>query len=492
MHRSWVYICRAFVLLVAWCGFSAVSASAQRADDRPNIIWVFCDDMGWADLRANGVADDVKTPHLDALAARGVRFTDGYITAPQCSPSRAGLMAGRYQQRFGFDNIADGPFPLDEPTIAERLAAAGYATGMIGKWHLEPNAATPAFNRRRTGDPKKNPPAEEFFRYFPEQRGFTDVYKGELTRYRRTYLLNGRDVPEAARPIQTVDHPGYRLTTQTQAALGFISRHRDRPFFLYLAYFAPHVPLEATPELLMRFPGPMAERRRHALAMNAAMDDGIGAIVKRLETLGLNDNTMVVFLSDNGAPIKIHKVDRTLAWKGGAWNGSINDPLNGEKGTLLEGGIRVPFVLAWPKRIRGGQVIESPVISLDLAATALSMAGAAPVDAFDGIDLLPSLADGEPVAERSLFWRFWRQTAIRRGAWKLIVLSTGDRYLFNLAEDRGERRNVVADRPEVASRLFTELAAWSQELVPAGLPTGPVGQQEEAFYEAYTDRSRTD
>ncbi|MEM9913569.1 MAG: sulfatase-like hydrolase/transferase [Planctomycetota bacterium] len=471
-------------LFVAWSG----SAEAERIDDRPNIIWVFCDDMGWADLGANGSVDDAKTPHLDALAARGVRFTSGTITAPQCSPSRAGLMTGRYQQRFGFGHIGLGPLPLSETTIADRLAEAGYATGMIGKWHLEPNAATPDFNRKRTGDPKRVPPSDEFLRYFPEQRGFTDVYKGEIQRYRRTYRLNGQDIPQDAGPIQTVDHPGYRLTTQTQAALGFITRHRERPFFLYLAYFAPHVPLEATPELLMRFPGPMAERRRHALAMNAAMDDGVGAIVKRLETLGLADNTMIVFLSDNGAPIKIDKFDRTLEWKGGAWDGSINDPLNGEKGTLLEGGIRVPFVLAWPKRIPAGQVADAPVSSLDLAATAVSMAGVEPAESLDGIDLIPHLADGEPMAERDLFWRFWAQSAVRRGDWKLLVLSSGERYLFNLAEDPGEKHNLASDHPDRVEELHRSLESWADEMIPAGLPSVGLNGQEDKFFEAFLGR----
>ncbi|MEM1028075.1 MAG: sulfatase-like hydrolase/transferase [Planctomycetota bacterium] len=471
-------------LFVAWSG----AAAAERIDDRPNIIWVFCDDMGWADLGANGSVDDAKTPHLDALAARGVRFTSGTITAPQCSPSRAGLMTGRYQQRFGFGHIGLGPLPLSETTIADRLAEAGYATGMIGKWHLEPNAATPDFNRKRTGDPKQVPPPDEFFRYFPEQRGFTDVYKGEIQRYRRTYRLNGQDIPQDAGPIQTVDHPGYRLTTQTQAALGFITRHHEQPFFLYLAYFAPHVPLEATPELLMRFPGPMAERRRHALAMNAAMDDGVGAIVKRLETLGLADNTMIVFLSDNGAPIKIDKFDRTLEWKGGAWDGSINDPLNGEKGTLLEGGIRVPFVVAWPNRIPAGQVVDAPVSSLDLVATAVSMAGVEPAESLDGIDLIPHLADGEPMAERDLFWRFWAQSAVRRGDWKLLVLSSGERYLFNLAEDPGEKHNLASDHPDRVEELHRSLESWADDLIPAGLPSVDLNGQEDKFFEAFLGR----
>ncbi|MEO0963500.1 MAG: sulfatase-like hydrolase/transferase [Planctomycetota bacterium] len=464
------------------------SVVAERIDDRPNIIWVFCDDMGWADLGANGSVDDAKTPNLDDLAERGVRFTSGTITAPQCSPSRAGLLTGRYQQRFGFGHIGLGPLPLSEITIAERLADAGYATGMIGKWHLEPNAATPDFNRERTGDPKRVPPPEEFLRYFPEQRGFTDVYKGEIQQYRRTYRLNGQDLPEGAGPIQTVQHPGYRLTTQTQAALAFITRHRDQPFFLYLAYFAPHVPLEATPELLMRFPGPMAERRRHALAMNAAMDDGVGAIVKRLETLGLADNTMIVFLSDNGAPIKITKEDRTLEWKGGAWDGSINDPLNGEKGTILEGGIRVPFVMAWPGQIPGGQVVDEPISSLDLAATSMAMAGLEPAETMDGVDLLPSLVDGEPIVERDLFWRFWGQSAVRRGDWKLLVLATGERYLFNLADDPSEQHNLASEHPDRVDRLYRSLESWAGQLEPAGLPSGNLNDQEQKFYEAFLGR----
>lgn len=477
---------------------SPAQADSTAPAPRPNIIWVFTDDQGWADLGAQGVADDVKTPHLDALAARGVRFTQGTVTAPQCSPSRAGLLTGRYPQRFGFDNIADGPLPLDEPTIADRLAAAGYATGMIGKWHLEPNPATQAFNRRTTGDADRVVRGPAFFRYFPEQRGFTDVYKGELNRYRRTYKLNAADAVDTTAAdgpgrIETVDHPAYRITTQTRAATAFITRHRDRPFFLYLAYFAPHVPLDATPELLARFPGPMAERRRHALAMIAAMDDGVGAIVARLEKLGLAGRTMIVFLSDNGAPIKIHKHDRTLKWKGGAWDGSINDPLNGEKGTLLEGGIRVPFVLAWPGAVPGGRVIDTPVSSLDLAPTALAVAGIEPPGPpeapLDGEDLGPLLRDATPLPERALFWRFWNQAAVREGPWKLLHLADGRQRLFHLVDDPEERHDRATEHPDVVGDLTARLDAWTQTLKPAGLPRGAINDQETAFFDAYLDPS---
>ncbi|MEM6798185.1 MAG: sulfatase-like hydrolase/transferase [Planctomycetota bacterium] len=220
--------------------------------------------------------------------------------------------------------------------------------------------------------------------------------------------------------------------------------------------------------------------------MMLAVDDGTGRVVAELRRLGVEDNTMIVFTSDNGAPTKIHKEDITLDFRGGAWDGSINDPLNGEKGTLLEGGIRVPFVMTWPDRLPAGKVSDTPVITLDIAATALAAAGATIPSNLDGVDIVPHLAGEAPAPDRALFWRFWSQTAVRLGDWKLLALSSGDRYLFNLADDLEETRNRLADAPAIAAGLERRLKSWCGELTPEGLPTQPLNDQERAWYAAYT------
>jgi arylsulfatase A-like enzyme len=466
-----------------------------RAEDRPNFIVIFTDDQGYADLGAYGLRDDVKTPNLDRLAREGVLFTDGYITAPQCSPSRAGLLTGRYQQRFGFDSISEGPLPLEEKTIADRLRAAGYATGMVGKWHLEPNHVCVAWAQRqdpplemlRPGVVKL--PRELELAYGPGPRGFRDFYWGYEDRYWRNYDLEGRSLAPGGEAHTTKN---YRIKEQTEAALAFLRRQDADPFFLYLPYYAPHVPLVAPEEYLARFPGDMPERRRTALAMIAAVDDGIGRILDQLDEKGVRENTLIFFASDNGAPLGAHEegvpmqdvlpVDKP----GPAWDGSRNDPLAGEKGMLAEGGIRVPFLASWPDRIAPGTVWKKPVMALDIAATINAAAGLPPDPLMDGIDLLPLLAAGEAKAPaRDLFWRFWSQAAVRSGDWKFLRAGQDRKMLFDLARDRSEQKNVIAEHPDIAAELEVKLAAWTGELSPPGLPDRPLNGQEQAWYDFY-------
>ncbi|BAM03962.1 sulfatase family protein [Phycisphaera mikurensis] len=465
-----------------------MAAAAEAAAERkPNVIVVFTDDQGWADLGAHGVRDDVKTPHLDALAAGGALMRAGYITAPQCSPSRAGLITGRYQEKLGFDNISKGPLLLEEVTLAERLRDAGYATGMIGKWHLEPNAATTEWSRANVpADQLKPVPNNKHFlqvppavqmEFFPEHQGFTDIFKGELDTYWVNYGLDGEPIADFA--WQT--HGGYRIDTQTAAAEAFIERHPDDPFFLYLNYYAPHVPMEATPAYLERFPGEMAERRRYGLAMMAAVDDGVGRIVETLDRHGLREDTLIFYISDNGAPL-LGKEDLPISFRGGAWDGSLNDPWAGEKGMLTEGGIRVPYIVSWPGRVRPGQVIDEPVIALDVAPTALAAAGEPPVELLDGIDLLPHLAGDAAWPERPLYWRFWGQAAVRDRDHKFLRLSDGRRYLFDMNADDPESASVHAEHPEVLERLEAQLSSWTRGLQPAGLPGGALNVQEREWF----------
>jgi len=423
---------------------------------KPNIIVIYTDDQGYADLSCQGVVDDIRTPHIDRLAGDGVRMTAGYITAPQCVPSRAGLIAGRYQQRFGVESNRS---PLDgfnsQKTLGQRLKSAGYATGMTGKWHLGP--------------------AEEIVAH-----GFDEVYCTQGRRPWANVDLDGNPVAAGV-----ADHTPYHLEANRAAACAFIRRHRAEPFFYYMAFRAPHVPLDAPKKYLDRFPGKMPHRRRQCLAMMSAVDDGVGAVRKTLRDCGIEEHTLLFFISDNGAPLKIHK--RDAPGGGPGWDGSLNDPLNGEKGMLTEGGIRVPFVVTWKGRLPAGRVCEHPVISLDVTATAVAAAGLAPDPALDGANLLPNLTGevSDPPHE-ALYWRWIAQSAVRESKWKL--LRGGDReYLFDLEADKEEKHNLIAQHPDVARRLRAKLDAWAGDLDPPGLATGPMAQTWERYFDVYLD-----
>ena len=430
---------------------------ALAAASKPNIIVIYTDDHGWPDIGAAGIYDDLKTPHINALAASGVRATNGYSSAPQCVPSRAGLLAGKAQNRFGVESNGVSLDGFDaELTIAERLKSAGYATGQIGKWHL-------GLTSKIT------------------DHGFDDVYSKNANRpCYANYSLDGKTIP-----MQQVDDGLYHLDACSKAATTFIQRHEDEPFFLYLAYRAPHVPLDAPNKYLDRFPGKMPERRRQALAMISAMDDGVGQIVADLKQRGLLEKTLIFYIGDNGAPLKIHKTDAPGGGPG--WDGSLNEPMNGEKGMLAEGGIRVPFLVSWPGAIPGGQIYNHPLSSLDVAATAVELAGLPKDELLDGVNLLPYLSGKMQTApERALTWRWIAQAAIREGKWKL--LKGGEReYLFDLEADASEKTNLLSQNPKIAKQLRQKLQTWSDELSPPGLSSGAMSSVWEAYYDFYLD-----
>ncbi len=466
--------------------FLMVTLSSSAAK-KPNVIVIYTDDHGWADLGIHGQREDVKTPQMDQLARDGALCLQGYVTAPQCSPSRAGIMSGRYQQRFGFEHNAMGPLPLGEKTLADRMKVGGYRTGFIGKWHLEPNWTMAGWTAENIG--VANPtvktviPFEQILPYYPKARGFDEFFKGELNRYWLNYGLDGKDRAPGG---EWEEIKGYRLDIQTDATLAFIDRNQEQPFFLYLGYFAPHVPLAATEKYLKRFPGEMPERRRYALAMISAMDDGIGRIRERLAKLGLEEDTLIFLIADNGAPLKIEMKDIPISFPGGAWDGSLNTPLNGEKGMVSEGGIHVPYVVCWPGKIPAGTVIEDPVISLDVTPTCLAAADLPLTEDLDGIDLLPRLTGKtKALPERDLYWKFWNQAAIRRGDWKYMQLSDGREWLFNLAEDMSESHNLLSQHPERAERLRAALEKQLGEFEPNHLKSGPVNDQETKWFEHY-------
>lgn len=468
------------------------NGTVQAADDRPNIIILFTDDWGYGDLGVFQNRSDVKTPHLDKLSAQGVLFTDAYITAPQCSPSRAGLLTGRYQQRFGFDTIPDCPLPLDQSTIADRLKGAGYATGMVGKWHLEPNALSLKWAKKNQPDGirgrRVSVRRDLAMPYFPQARGFDQFFMGQRGRYWCNFDLAGSDLK---RDGEFIDEQRFRVDVQTDAGLSFIRRNKSQPFFLYLAYYAPHVPLEAPEKYLDRFPGDMPERRRTGLAMINAVDEGVGRIMKLLRDEGISDETLIMFTSDNGAPLGAHAgkvmadilpVDKP----GAAWDGSRNDPLAGEKGMLAEGGIRVPMIWSWPSRLPAGKTVSDPVVSLDMTASALAAARIDDRSGLDGLDLVPYLSGNvTELAKRDLYWRFWNQAAIRSGDWKYIVTGSGRELLFNLRRDKEERHDQLSENREPATAMRAKLKRWADQLRPPGLPSAPPNGQETRWYEHY-------
>lgn len=456
------------------------------AQERPNIIVIFTDDQGYADIGANGQVDDIKTPNIDLLAETGVRMTSGYVTAPQCIPSRAGLLSGKYQQRFGLDHNGTIPLPLNETLISQRMQKAGYVTGMTGKWHLEPNHQQELWvneNMPELGDPKKVKPSDIPFErktpYMSSNRGFDQTFQGYINRYWANYSLDNDETFNA----KWIEQEGYRLDIQTDATVKFIENNKDKPFFYYTSYFAPHVPLGATKKYMDRFPEDMPKRRQYCLAMMSAIDDGVGKIKETLKKLGLDENTVIFFISDNGAPLKLNMADKPGVGPG--WDGSKNTPWVGEKGMLSEGGIRVPYIVNWPAGLPKGLVYDKPVISLDVAATCIALAGLPETNELDGTNLIPYLNNakkGDP--HETLFWRFWGQSAVRMGNYKF--LKSGEyEYLFDLSSAEHENKNLINTHPKKAKALKKRLQKWGKALKNSGIPTKDFNDQDATFRNHY-------
>jgi len=453
-----------FLIALALIMAPVAPAAATAAPSKPNIILIYSDDHGWADLGAQGSDKDIRTPNLDAMARDGVRFLNGYVSAPQCVPSRAGVITGRYQQRFGVDDNTKGPLPLSELTIAERLKTAGYVSGQVGKWHLEPPPRSESDSARGKAS------AADDRQFLPLGQGFDEYYTGAMNSFVASHDLKGNKLANAPQPLTD---PRFRCVWQTDAALQFIDRHPRDPFFLYLAYYTPHVPLQSPEPWFARTPTHLPLERRQALAMIAAMDEGIGQIRAKLREQGNEKNTLIFFIGDNGAPLRPN-----------AWNGSLNLPLTGEKGMLTDGGIRTPFVAAWPGTLPAGKTYDAPVIALDVAATAVAVAGLPSDKALDGVNLVPFLRgekSGEP--HDALFWRWRSQAAVRAGKWKLILLGTKERYLFDLSQPDGlaETTNLITRFPDVAASLEQRLNAWDATLQTPELPTTVVAPDQYFF-----------
>ncbi|MDI1315006.1 sulfatase-like hydrolase/transferase [Prosthecobacter sp.] len=446
-------------LLVCCLYFGSLVVSAN-ATDKPNIIVIYTDDHGFADLGIHGVEPDVKTPHLDALARSGVIAKHGYSSAPQCVPSRGGLITGKFQGRFNLDSNNSTLEGFNkEITIATRLQRSGYVTAQFGKWHLGPMAEIPT-------------------------HGFTHSFAQHgQQKFTANITVEGKD-----QPMNEMRPEMYHIDGCAKAASSIIERYKEQPFFLYIAFRAPHTPLDAPQSYKDRFPGAMPERRRAALGMLAAVDDGVGLITSTLKNNGLSEKTLLFFIGDNGAPLKIHKTDSPLNGDAGGWDGSLNTPLNGEKGMLSEGGMHVPFLIAWPGTIPAGQSYEHPVSALDVAASAAAVADLSvkPGD-LDGVNLVPYLKGSlSTPPHEALMWRWMAQSAIREGNWKL--LRGGEReYLYDLDTDLEEKHNLASQHPDVAARLRTKLTAWCAELNPPGLALGPMAPVWNEYFDYYLD-----
>jgi arylsulfatase A-like enzyme len=433
-------------------GLAVIGGVAAGGDGRPNLLLIIGDDMGYADVGFQG-CKDIPTPHLDSLAGDGVRFTQGYVSGPYCSPTRAGLLTGRYQTRFGHEFNPTGPNGLStsQQTLADRLRGAGYVTGLVGKWHL---GSTPEMRPQRRG-------FDEFFGFLGGAHSFFEPQG----------ILRGDE------EVKEID---YTTDAFGREAVSFVERHRERPWFLYLSFNAVHTPMHATDAGLAKFAGIEDKQRRTYAAMMSAMDDAIGAVRAKLAETGQAEKTMIVFLSDNGGP----------TMQGVTVNGSRNEPLRGSKRTTLEGGIRVPMLVTWPGHLKPG-VFEQPVIQLDLHATALAAAGVERRAEWnlDGVDLLPYLGgDRTGPPHESLYWRFGPQMAIRSGDWKLVRydlnvdgVSGPNRVtpakLYNLAADIGEASDLSAKMPEKVKELQEKWELWDRDNVaPLWGPIGPSGQ----------------
>jgi len=420
----------------------------------PNLIIILTDDQGYADVGFNG-STDIKTPHIDRIASEGTRFTNGYVSYPVCGPSRAGLLTGRYQDRFGFTSnptmdptIEQNGIPTTEKNIAEVLKPAGYTSGIIGKWHMGTHS-----------DLQPNKRGFDFFygflsgghQYFPKDITINDLsdVKYKYDWYRTRLLRN--ETRE--------DFDEYLTDELSHEAVEFIKRESDNPFFLYVAYNAPHTPLQASEKYLSRYKHIKDKKRRTYAAMVSAVDDGVGEILATLKEKGIDDNTLVVFLSDNG---------------GAKNNASDNGELRGHKNNLFEGGVRVPFAARWPKNIPAGVDYHQAVSSLDILAT---IVGQANVDVtgnkpLDGVDLMPYITHEKSGSPHDiLFWRHLKAKlhAVRSGADKLVQVKK-DTMIFDLDDDVSEVNNISDTQIEKEGSMQKAYEQWESELQGPAFP----------------------
>ncbi|CAM4249513.1 sulfatase [Zobellia nedashkovskayae] len=433
-RQVFLFLVSSFVLINGW------------TQDKPNIVFILSDDAGYADFGFQG-SKEFKTPELDKFAKNSVIFTQAYVSAAVCGPSRAGLLTGKYQQKFGFEenNVPglmskngitgdDMGLPLDQKTMADYLKEQGYKTAIFGKWH-QGNAD----------------------RFHPTKRGFDEFYgfRGGARSY-MPYGTNNelkRDEDRLERGFGDFkEHDGYLTDDLAEEANSFMERNQKNPFFIYLAFNAVHTPMEATEEDLKKVQG-LTGKRKTLAAMAIAMDRACGKVFDHIKELGLDKNTLIVFTNDNGGPSDA--------------NESLNDPLSGTKANHLEGGIRVPFLMSWPGKLKPNTVYDNPISTLDLLPTFLNAAGGDvnAVEGLDGVDLIPYVQgknNGKP--HEVLYWKKENRGAIRQNDWKLVRFPDRPAELYNIKEDIAETNDLASKYPEKVRELYKKLFDWELTL----------------------------
>jgi arylsulfatase A len=428
-------------------------ARTSQSDKKPNFVLIVADDLGYGDIGCYGHKRN-QTPHLDAMAAEGMKFTDFHSNGPMCSPTRASLLTGKYQNRFGriFESALSAKahvntgLPLDAVTIPEALKKAGYVTGMFGKWHLGYQLP-----------------------YLPTQHGF-DEFRGLLTGDGDHHSHISRSGTEDWWHNEKVEmEAGYSVDLITKHSIDFMERNRNKPFFLYVAHLAIHFPWQGPGESSHRIKGqdywnlsklgPHGQGQVGSVVreMVEAVDKSVGEIMAALKRLGLNNDTFVFFTSDNGGYLNYSGLFKDEI--------SSNGPLRGQKGDVFEGGHRVPAIARWPGRIKPGTVTHETTMTMDLMPTYLDLAGMKiPKHQMDGITLTPVLFEGSAMPERDLFWRRGKEWAVRRDSWKLVCSEEGGMMLFNLDDDIAEQKNLAKEKPDLVKELRVAYRKWAKDI----------------------------
>ncbi len=500
------FICYVFCWLMLSVGEQPASAA-----EKPNIIFIVTDDHGYNDLEATDLHNEVDLPNLHRLSTHGALMTQAYCTAPQCVPSRAGIVTGRYQQKFKLEKNGEGPLLPNQKSIASRLKAIGYKTGHVGKWHLDPNRKTKAWLKQNSYKSIANVSEEKLAAYKPQGFGYDEYAEGTGVKYWSNFDL--KDQLFEPKSINYRTHESgkhkdkYRIQLQTELALNFIQRNLTdpKPFFLYLAYYGPHAPLDApesltsqvlsTKELEKRGyenskkvhtsknyarPYTAAEVRQQGLALLKGIDNGVGKMIDLLEEKKALKNTLIVFMSDNGAPTGTK-----------SWDGSINDPWHGSKGIIFEGGSRIPYIVHW-KGVVPPQTFDYGVSTLDAGATAIAAAGGQlekdPL--LDGVDLLPFLKKrSKKSPHRYLYQRYANTSAVIGGKYKFMRHQNGEELLFNVSmekpgsynpkKDFHETVNLIDSKPDIAKELRDALSTWTQAL--------PIPERKDGYHNSLVD-----
>jgi arylsulfatase B len=475
--RYWI-----FVPLLVFCSACIATSTAHAEDHRPNIVILLADDLGSGELlRTDRLR--VPTPAIDGLAASGIRMTNGYVTASYCSPSRAGLMTGRYQTRFGHEFNPTGKanldpraaLPGDESTIANRLADAGYQTALLGKWHLGDAPQRHPLDRgfgefygflHEGHFYVPGPPWEETTSFL-RRRGLDEPVVEGTTTWSSHAPINEPPYDEnnpVLRGRTPIEEATYFTDALTRESLRFLDEQGEKPFLLMVSYSAVHSPMQAPNASVDAFADIADPQRRVFAAMLMHLDKSVGAILDKLEERKLRDNTLVIFISDNGGPT------RELT--------SSNEPYRGGKGDVYEGGIRVPFIVSWPGTLPSGHDYHHPIIATDTLPTALAAAESGQADpSLDGVNLLPYLqGKREGVPHETLYWRMGDRQALRQGDWKIVRHTRSEKeagwQLYNLAEDIGESSDLAAKQSEIVERLAKEWNAMNERMVEANWRPG--------------------